>query len=50
MTGEGKATGRAIALWASLTLICWGALHLLYGGTAHRLASTVSWIAGECVR
>lgn len=50
MTDEGRAAARAIALWASLTLLGWGALWLLYGGTAHRLASAVSWIAGECVR
>ena len=50
MTEEGKATGRAIALWVSLTVLGWGALYLLYGATARQLASTVSWIAGECVR
>lgn len=50
MDVERKSAVRAIALWASLVLLGWGVLCLLHGGTAHRLASAVSWIAGECAR
>ena len=46
---DGKRS-RAVALWAVVAALGWGALYLLFSGTAYRLASTVAWVAGECVR